>query len=167
MALTNEHVTERIRQQFGEKILSVEEPRGFLTLVADKDINVELVSFLKNDPELQVNFMTDLCGIHYPNQENAELVVVCHMHSFIHNFRFRLKFFMPSANPAIRTFSTVFPTANWMERETFDFFGINFTGHPDLRRILNVEDMTYFPMLKQYPLEDATREDKQDEYFGR
>ena len=54
-----------------------------------------------------------------------------------------------------------------MERETYDFFGVNFTGHPDLRRILNVDHMEMFPLLKQYPLEDTTREDKDDRFFGR
>ena len=61
----------------------------------------------------------------------------------------------------------LFAGANWMERETYDFFGIEFVGHPDLRRILNEDSMDYFPMRKEYALEDATREDKDDRYFGR
>jgi NADH-quinone oxidoreductase subunit C len=65
------------------------------------------------------------------------------------------------------TATVLWPTANWMERETFEFYGINFVGHPDLRIILNVEDMDYHPLLKQYPLEDDTRTDKDDRYFGR
>jgi NADH-quinone oxidoreductase subunit C len=65
------------------------------------------------------------------------------------------------------TVTVLWPAANWMERETFDFFGVNFEGHPDLRIILNVEDMDYNPMLKQYPLEDDTRTDKDDRFFGR
>jgi NADH-quinone oxidoreductase subunit C len=61
----------------------------------------------------------------------------------------------------------VFAAANWMERETFEFYGVKFTGHPDLRIILNVEDMDYHPLLKHYQLTDATRTDKEDKYFGR
>ena len=167
MALTNEQILKRIQDKFGDKVLSHEEPFGLLTLVVDKDINIELIQFLKTDAELQVNFLTDLCGIHYPENKGAEIGVVCHLHSFTNNFRIRLKFFMPEANPSIRTLSTLFPTANWQERETFDFYGINFEGHPNLKRILNMDEMNYFPMLKQYPLEDATREDKNDTYFGR
>lgn len=167
MSLTNQHVAERISREFGEKILHVEEPMGFLSITAEKDINTELVRFLKEDSELQVNFLTDLCGIHYPENTGREIGVVLHLHSFTNNFRLRLKFFMPAAQPSIRSLCPVFPAANWMERETYDFFGIQFEGHPKLRRILNVEEMQYFPMLKQYPLEDPTREDKQDEYFGR
>ena len=67
---------------------------------------------------------------------------------------------VPSVTP-------LFSAANWLERETFDFFGIQFTGHPNLVKILNMEDQPYFPMRKQYPLEDGTREDKDDSKFGR
>ncbi|MES2629682.1 MAG: NADH-quinone oxidoreductase subunit C [Bacteroidota bacterium] len=167
MEFTNEHITGRIKAQFGDKILFVEEPFELLTITAAADINVELVSFLKNDPELQVIFLTDLCGIHYPENKGEEIGVICHLHSLVHNFRIRLKFFIPEAAPSIRSLVPVFPGANWMERETFDFYGIKFEGHPNLKRVLNVDDMTYHPMLKQYPLEDPTREDKNDTYFGR
>jgi NADH:ubiquinone oxidoreductase subunit C len=67
----------------------------------------------------------------------------------------------------IATITDLFAGANWMERETYDFYGIEFTGHPDLRRILNMDDMDYFPMRKEYVLEDGTREDKDDRFFGR
>ena len=60
-----------------------------------------------------------------------------------------------------------FHAANWMERETYDFYGVNFVGHPNLKRILNVDEMDYFPMRKEFPLEDQTRIDKDDEMFGR
>jgi NADH-quinone oxidoreductase subunit C len=69
--------------------------------------------------------------------------------------------------PAVRTVSDLFSAANWMERETYDFYGIIFEGHPNLKRILNVEYLDYFPMRKEYPLEDPTREDKDNRFFGR
>jgi NADH-quinone oxidoreductase subunit C len=89
------------------------------------------------------------------------------MHSFIHNFRIRIKVSIPEADIHIPTATGLFASANWMERETFDFYGILFDGHPNLIRILNIEEMDYFPMRKEYPLEDATREDKIDALFGR
>ena len=65
------------------------------------------------------------------------------------------------------TVTDLWDTANWMEREAWDFFGIHFSGHPNLKRILNMEDFPAFPMRKDYPLEDPTREDKNDTFFGR
>ena len=89
------------------------------------------------------------------------------MHSLTNNVRLRLKCWIPEANPEIASATPLFAAANWMERETYDFFGIQFNGHPNLVRILNEDTMDYFPMRKEYHLEDATREDKDDRYFGR
>jgi NADH-quinone oxidoreductase subunit C len=105
--------------------------------------------------------------VHYPDQKGAEFAVVYHLHSLIHNFRLRIKVFLDKDDLHIPTASNLFSSANWMERETYDFYGIEFDGHPKLIRILNIEEMDYFPMRKEYPLEDPTRNDKIDALFGR
>ena len=68
---------------------------------------------------------------------------------------------------SVPSITPVFPGADWFEREAYDFYGILFEGHPNLKRILNVEYLDYFPMRKEYPLEDPTREDKDNRFFGR
>ena len=83
------------------------------------------------------------------------------------NQRVRLKIYVPAENPVVPTLTNIFPAANWMERETYDFFGVIFEGHPNLIRILNVEEMIMFPLRKEFPLEDQVREDKNDSMFGR
>ena len=83
------------------------------------------------------------------------------------NVRIRFKVFTSIASPDLYTASKLFSAANWMERETYDFYGINFIGHSNLKRILNVDEMDYFPLRKEYPLEDQTRIDKDDQMFGR
>ncbi len=165
--ISNVTLLEKLQAQFGNDILSHEEPYGLLTLTVRQESIIAIMNWLKDHPELQVNFMTDLCGIHYPFNKGTELGVVYHLHSLVHNLRVRLKVFFSKDNPITPSATSVYSAANWLERETYDFFGIRFEGHPDLRRILNVDEMTYFPMLKQYPLEDQTREDKDDKYFGR
>jgi NADH-quinone oxidoreductase subunit C len=126
-----------------------------------------LIEALKEDANLSFNFLTLIGGIHYPDNKGEELVVVYHLHSWKNNFRIRLKTKLSMEKPEIQSITDLFMGANWMERETFDFYGIQFTNHPDLRRILNEETMDYHPMLKQYALEDDTREDKDDRFFGR
>ena len=83
------------------------------------------------------------------------------------NVRVRFKIFTDINQPDVYTVTGLFSAANWLERETYDFFGVNFIGHPNLKRILNVEEMDYFPLRKEYPLEDQTRIDKDDQMFGR
>ncbi|MHB1178486.1 MAG: NADH-quinone oxidoreductase subunit C, partial [Daejeonella sp.] len=83
------------------------------------------------------------------------------------NVRARIKVFLDGTDPRIPTATTLWEGANWMERETYDFFEIIFEGHPNLVRILNVDEMTVFPMRREYPLEDPNRVDKKDYFFGR
>lgn len=165
--LTNEFVIEQIRTYLGDNLKSVDEPYGLLTIEINPETVVDFISWLKNHKDLQISFLTLLGGVHYPQDENRELAVVYHLHSLVNNFRLRVKCFLPIAKPEIDSIVDIYAGANWMERETFDFYGIIFKNHPNLSRILNEDDMDYFPMRKEYHLEDATREDKDDRFFGR
>lgn len=165
--IDNQYITEKITEHFGSDVRSVEESYGMLDISLKKEIMHEAIGWLKNHNELQFNFLTSLCGMNYPDRAGEEMSVVYHLHSFTNNIRLRLHCFFSEKEPRVRTITDIFSAANWMEREAYDFFGIRFEGHPDLRRILNVEDMDYFPLMKKYPLEDATRTDKEDKYFGR
>jgi NADH-quinone oxidoreductase subunit C len=163
----NEHILTELNSQFEDKILDVQEPYGMLTIEIEPNTLLEMVQFLYNHKSLQFTFLTSVCGLHTPNQVGKELGTVYHLHSLINNLRLRIKCFMPLAEPNVPSLTPIFETANWQERETYDFYGINFEGHPNLIRILNVEEMEYFPMRKEYPLEDQARTDKDDKYFGR
>jgi NADH-quinone oxidoreductase subunit C len=138
-----------------------------LTFEAPKEMNLKVLQFLFDDAELKFRFMTDLCGVHYPENKGNELAVVYHLHNLVDNIRIRFKVFTGVDQPDVYTASYLFSAANWMERETYDFYGVNFVGHPNLKRILNVDEMNYFPMRKEFPLEDHARIDKDDEMFGR
>ena len=160
-----ESIVSIIKQQFESEILQLEEPYQLLTISLKPDRIIEIIQFLYDHPELQFQFLTTLCGIHYPDQN--QLAVMYQLHNFKQNQRIRLKIFISVDQPEVPTLTGVFSAANWMERETYDFFGIVFTGHPNLKRILNVDDMIFFPLRKEFPLEDQTREDKNDALFGR
>jgi NADH-quinone oxidoreductase subunit C len=160
-----EKIVNLIREKFESEILSVESPYNFLTINLRQDQIIAIIRYLYNHPEAKFQYLTTLCGIHYPDQK--QIAVMYQLHSLTNNWKIRLKIFLPEEKPATPTLTTLFSAANWMERETYDFFGVQFIGHPDLRRILNVDDMIIFPMRKEYPLEDQTREDKKDYMFGR
>jgi NADH-quinone oxidoreductase subunit C len=117
------------------------------------------------------NAESPLSPANQANPANAgkgrELAVVYHLHNLEDNIRIRFKVFADINKPDVYTASGLFSAANWMEREAYDFYGVNFVGHPNLKRILNVDEMDYFPMRKEFPLEDQTRVDKDDEMFGR
>ncbi|MEO6406131.1 MAG: NADH-quinone oxidoreductase subunit C [Ferruginibacter sp.] len=167
MALTNQQVQQRLTEKFGEDITNWHEPYGMLTFTAPKDFNLKILQFLFDDEELKFRFLTDLQAVHYPVSVGAELAVVYHLHNLVDNLRIRFKVFTDINTPDVFSATALFQAANWMERETFDFYGVNFIGHPNLIRILNVDEMDYFPMRKEYPLEEQTRVDKDDEMFGR
>jgi len=167
MALTNEHIKQRLIEKFGDQLTAFEEPYGMLTFEAPKELNLKVLTFLSEDAELKFRFLTDLCGVHFPDNTGNELGVVYHLHNLEDNVRIRFKVFADVNKPDVYTASSLFSSANWQERETYDFYGINFIGHPNLKRILNVDEMDYFPLRKEFPLEDQSRVDKDDEMFGR
>lgn len=167
MSLTNEHIKQRLTDKFGEQVSAFTEPYGMLTFESPKELNLKILNFMYDDEELRFRFLTDLCAVHFPDQPGKELAVVYHLHNLQDNIRIRFKVYTDINKPDVYTATGLFSSANWMERETYDFYGINFIGHPNLKRILNVDEMDYFPMRKQYPLEDQSRIDKDDEMFGR
>ena len=167
MGLTNDRIKEKLVEKFGEQVSAFSEPYGMLTFEAPKELNLKVLNFLYDDDELKFRFLTDLQAVHYPDNKGRELAVVYHLHNLVDNVRIRFKVFSDINTPDVYTATGLFSGANWMERETYDFFGVNFVGHPNMKRILNVDEMDYFPMRKEFPLEDQTRVDKDDEMFGR
>ena len=167
MALETLQIQEKITQKFGNNALNFETQKGVFSFeVASNSIH-EVIQFLKEDQDLNFHFLTDLCGIHFPdNDENHQFAVVYHLHNWIENVRVRIKTYL-TGNPEIATITDLFLSSNWMERETWDFYGINFKGHPQLKRILNMDEMISHPMRKEFTLEDSGRTDKDDRFFGR
>jgi NADH-quinone oxidoreductase subunit C len=167
MALSNDQIRQRLADKFGESISGIEEPYGMLTFEVPKDMNLKVMQFLFDDEELKFRFLTDLAVVHYPAYKDRELAVVYHLHNLVDNCRIRFKVFAPVSKPDVFSATKIYEAANWLEREGYDFYGVNFVGHPNLKRIQNVDEMDYFPQRKEFPLEDQTRIDKDDEMFGR
>lgn len=163
--LDQDKIINTLKEEYEGEILHYEMLYDFLTISLKKDKIVEVIQYLHDHSDTKFQYLTTLCGIHYP--ELNQIAVMYQLHNMVSNQRLRLKIYLPIDNPVVPTLTTVFPAANWMERETFDFFGVIFQGHPNLKRILNVEEMIIFPMRKEYPLEDQVRADKNDTMFGR
>lgn len=159
-------IINQIRTKFPEGVISDISSYGMDALIIDVRFLIPIVIYLKTTEGF--NFLVDLCGVHYSDVNPPKIGTVYQLLNMIKNTRIRLKVLVSDAGePHIPSLTSLFSSANWMERETYDFFGIHFDEHPDLRRILNEDQMTYFPMRKEYPLEDQTRTDKSDEMFGR
>lgn len=168
MALENTQIQDKLTATFGESVMHFRQEKDIFTFDVASDKITSVILFLKNDETLNFHFLTDLCGIHYPDSDvNEQFAVVYHLHNWIENKRIRIKSFINGEIPEIKTISNIFLSANWMERETYDFYGINFMGHPQLKRILNMDEMVSFPMRKEFPMEDSGRTDKDDRFFGR
>ena len=152
-------------EKYADQILHAGTVFDFFTITLKKDKIIEVIRELYHHPEAQFQYLTTLCGIHYPELE--QIAIMYQLHNLYTNVRLRLKIYLPVASPTVPTLTPVFAAANWMERETYDFYGVVFEGHPNLKRILNVDEMIIFPMRKEYPLEDQVRQDKNDSMFGR
>lgn len=165
--LTNEVVLAALSEQFSDKIVASETPFDLLTVTVEATAVHDIIVWLKEHATFKIQFLTNIAAVHYPENTGAELVVVYHLHSLQNNFRIRLKAALSIENPTIASITDIYDAANWIERETYDFYGVIFENHPNLVRILNEDSMDYFPLRKEYQLEDATRQDKDNRFFGR
>lgn len=168
MALDAKNIENQCIGKFGTSVSNFRMEHDILTFEVDSLQVKEVIRYLNQDEILRFNFLTDLCGVQYPdNEKDAQFAVVYLLHNWIDNVRVRVKTFLSIEKLEVETVTDIFACANWMERETYDFYGIQFKGHPNLKRILNDEGMEVFPMRKEYPLEDRGRSDKDDRFFGR
>ena len=163
-----EIVKNKVQAKFGDALLASEMHYDFPVFIISKEKIKDVLQFLKEDKELHFHFLTTLCGLHHPEQDSSiEFGVMYQLYNLSKNWRIRLKTFTSREDLNIPTVTDLWKTAGWMERQEFDFFGFNFEGHPNLTRILNMDEMNYHPMRKEYPLEDMGRDDKNDRMFGR
>jgi NADH-quinone oxidoreductase subunit C len=126
--------------------------RGEMTLHVDRSNLVDVMGVLRDDPELRFEFCSGVSGVHFPHETGKELHAVYHLLSMTHRRRIRIEVTCPDADPHIPSVVSVYPTADWHERETYDFFGIVFDGHPALTRIEMPDDWPGHPQRKDYPL---------------
>lgn len=163
--MSHDTLSELLLKQFNTSVLNSTTDFGMCSYTIALPELHAVLKFLKEDTACNFFFLTDLTG--YQSADEQLLYVVYHLHNLQTNQRIRVKSQMPIQKPECLTVTDLWPSANWMERETYDFFGIQFKGHPRLKRILNVEEMDIFPLRKEFPLEDQTRDDKNDKMFGR
>ena len=168
MAIETALIQEKMEQKFANKVSNFGMQKDIFSFEVTSDSIREVILFLKEEEDTNFHFLTDLCGVHYPdNDVDQQFCVVYHLHNWIENTRIRIKTYLNGAQPEIASISDIFLSSNWMERETYDFYVFNFMGHPQLKRILNMDEMVSFPMRKEFPMEDNGRTDKDDRFFGR
>ncbi len=136
--------------RFGEKVFSADfEVASPFAVVATEDL-VEVAGFCKSDPGLAMDNLMCLAGVDYPKEEPPRMEVVYQLYSYAHHHTFALKVHLPRENPAVPTLEGLFGVANFHERECWDMFGIVFTGHSDMRRILLPDDWEGHPLRKDW-----------------
>jgi NADH-quinone oxidoreductase subunit C len=143
---------ERAFPQFADAIERIVVDRGELTVHVKRAFLPQVAQTLRDDPGLRFELCTGVSGVHYPQDTGAELHAVYHLLSMTHNRRIRLEVSTPDDDRHIPSIVSVYPTNDWHERETWDFFGIIFDGHPSLTRIEMPDDWVGHPQRKDYPL---------------
>jgi len=147
-------ILEKLQSLFAAEILGTHQDKGDLTVIFKKDRLHDILSFLKNDPELSFEILMDVCGVDYlKTGEKPRFEVVYHLYSVTKNHRVRLRVKVPEEDMAVPTATDLWKSADWHEREAFDMFGFQFTGHPNLKRILLFEGFEGHPLRKDYPME--------------
>ena len=144
-------LVERLKEKFPQAVEETVFFRDEHTIRIVREHLLEVLGFLKEDPDYAFNFLSDLCGVDYMGRD-PRFEVVYHLYSLEHKHRLRVKVSLAEGDLAIPSVTSVWKTANWHERECFDLVGIIFTDHPDMRRILTPEGFTDHPLRKDFPL---------------
>ncbi|MBI1936958.1 MAG: NADH-quinone oxidoreductase subunit C [Ignavibacteriales bacterium] len=146
-----ELIVEKVKEKFGESLQDVNEFRGDLSLTIHKDKILQLAEFLHNDSELAFTMCKDVTAIDWAVRKNR-FTVVYHLLSLKNNFNLRVKANLENEPYTIESVTSVWRSADWYERETYDMYGIVFENHPDLRRMYMPEGFEYYPLRKDFPV---------------
>jgi NADH-quinone oxidoreductase subunit C len=149
--MDNATLIERLRTAWPGAIGDTSEFCGEASIYVKREAIVDVARFLRDDPELSYSFLENLCGVDYIGRD-PRFEIVYHLLSHAQHHRVCLKVGVPERDPSAPTLTTLWPTANWQEREVYDLFGITFTGHPGLYRILMPDDWEGYPLRKDVPL---------------
>ncbi len=149
---SNHPLFKRLKDKCGYAVIEATEFLGQLSIRVERERIVEVCETLKSDTEKPFNYLSDLTCVHYPDNRDAPFEVVYNLYSISKNERVRLKVATASAD-GVESVTSVWPSADWPEREVYDLFGVVFRNHPDLRRILLPPDWEGHPLRKDYPLE--------------
>jgi NADH-quinone oxidoreductase subunit C len=141
-----------IRTRFVESVVEITEAIGEVTVVARPEGLIELMTYLRDEPTLRFNYLSDIGGLDLGEFASPRFAVSYQLYSLDHHHRVRVKVFLEEEDPVVPTVCGVWKTANWLEREIYDMFGVTFEGHPDLRRILMPVDYEGHPLRKDFPL---------------
>jgi NADH-quinone oxidoreductase subunit C len=145
-------VLKRLIAECGDSVKETHALHGDATARVDRDRIEDVLAFLRDDAELEFEVLMDLTAVDYLG-EQPRFEVVYHLYSVSRNHRVRVKVRVPEDDPTIASAVPIYASANWMEREVFDLYGIRFNGHPDLRRILLYDQFEGHPLRKDYPKE--------------
>lgn len=145
-------IAEMIKDRFPAEIKEIIEFRGQTSVVVKKDRIKDIMVYLHDTPGLYFDYLQDLCGVDYTGRKEPRFEVVYHLYSLRHKHMIRIRAEVPEDECSVDSIVDIWAGANWHERECFDMYGIEFKGHPDLRRILMPEDWEGYPLRKDYPL---------------
>jgi NADH-quinone oxidoreductase subunit C len=147
----NHPLVKKLKERLGDSVLEASEFLGQLSIAVAPERIVEACTALRDDAETPFNYLSDLTCVHYPDNRTAPFQVVYNLYSISKNERVRLN--VDTNGGGVESVTSVWPAADWLEREVYDLFGVAFRNHPDLRRILLPPDWDGHPLRKDYPLE--------------
>jgi NADH-quinone oxidoreductase subunit C len=150
-------ILQRLKSRFGPAVLDTHERLGDTTVLLDRGALFEALQFCRDEADLAFDVLMDLTAADYlkyaGREDGPRFEVVYHLYSLAHNHRVRLKVRVDEDDAVVPSAVELWPIANWLEREVWDMFGVRFSGHPDLRRLLMYEEFVGHALRKDYPID--------------